>query len=261
MDGFIDIHSHLLPGIDDGPRDLDAALEMARSAAESGTGTLVSTPHLRSDFPAVHVEEIADRCRAMAEAARAAGITLNIVPGAETSLAWALDASDEALAAATYGGRGTDLLIETPDDVSMLEALLFQVRVRGVRVTLAHPERSASFQRDPAAVERLADQQVLLQVNAGALMAKPGSAHRRLAEHLCRTGIAHALASDGHRARDWRPVSALGPGVQALAGLVGEARADWMSRAAPGAIIAGEPLPEPPEIRARSRSLWSRLRR
>lgn len=261
MDGFVDIHSHLLPGIDDGPENLEASLEMARAAAESGTGTLVSTPHLRSDFPAVHVQEIAERCRAVAEAVRAAGITLEIVPGAETSLAWALEAGDDALTAATYGGRGTDLLIETPDDVSMIEQLLFQVRVRGVRVTLAHPERSPTFQRDPAALERLAGQQVLLQVNASALLAKPGSPHRRLAEHLCRTGLASALASDGHRAQDWRPVSALAPGVEALASLVGEARADWMARAAPGAIVAGMTLPEPPEIQAGSRSLWRRLRR
>ena len=82
MDGFVDIHSNLLPGIDDGPRDLPAALEMARSATDSGTSTLAATPHLRGDFPAVHVEEIADRCRAVAETARGAGITLDIVPGA-----------------------------------------------------------------------------------------------------------------------------------------------------------------------------------
>jgi protein-tyrosine phosphatase len=178
------------------------------------------------------------------------------VQGAETSLVWALEASDAQLRAATFGGRGTDLLIETPDDVSMLEQLLFQVRIRGVRVTLAHPERSPTFQRDPAPLERLAAQQVLLEVNADALLRDRGSHTRRLTEHLCRAGIAHVMASDAHRGTEWRPVGALAAGAAALASLVGEARADWMTRSAPGAIVAGDPLPEPPPVVKPRRRRW-----
>ncbi len=66
MTGLVDIHSHILPGIDDGPKTVEASLEMARAAVAAGVGTLVATPHLRPDFPGVVVQEIASaqrRCR------------------------------------------------------------------------------------------------------------------------------------------------------------------------------------------------------
>ena len=179
MDGFVDIHSHVLPGLDDGPADLDASLAMAWAAVAAGTAVLAATPHLRSDFPGVEVSEIAERCRRLQSELDARGVGLRVVAGAETSLTWALEASDEDLRLATYGQRGADLLIETPTDVSMLEQLLYQVRLRGPRVTLAHPERSATFKRDPDRLTRLADQGILLQVNADALTACVKSSWRR----------------------------------------------------------------------------------
>jgi protein-tyrosine phosphatase len=148
MNGFVDIHAHPLPGIDDGPPDLAGAVEMARAAARAGTRTLAATPHLRSDFPGVVVGEIPDRCRQLSAELTTAGIDVRIVSGAETSLVWALGASDEQLVAASYDGRGGDLLVETPADVSMIEELLYRIRLRGIRVTLAHPERSRAFQSD-----------------------------------------------------------------------------------------------------------------
>ena len=74
MSGYVDIHAHVLPGIDDGPSDLEGALAMLRAAAESGTTTIASTPHLRSDYPDVHVNELAQRCQALREEIARAGI-------------------------------------------------------------------------------------------------------------------------------------------------------------------------------------------
>jgi tyrosine-protein phosphatase YwqE len=139
LTGFVDIHSHLLPGIDDGPETLDGSLAMARAAAAAGTAVLTATPHLHASFPNVHIEEVGERVQRMQAAIDEAGIELQVVPAAETSLLWAIEASDEQLRLATYGQLGADLLVETPNDVSMIEQLLYQVRARGVRVTLAHP--------------------------------------------------------------------------------------------------------------------------
>jgi protein-tyrosine phosphatase len=261
MAGFVDIHSHLLPGIDDGPRDLAGSLEMARSAADAGTSVLAATPHLRSDFPGVHVGEIAALCERVQSEIDAAGIELRVVAGAETSLVWALEASDEDLRLATYGQHGSDLLIETPSDVSMLEQLLFQVRACGFRVILAHPERSSAFKSDPEPLARLHEQGVLFQVNASALLAPKRSTTRRLAEWLCREGLAHVLASDGHRGNEWRPVSELAAGVEALSRLVGPPRTLWMARDVPGAIVEGAAvLPDAPPVYAERRSFWRRGR-
>jgi protein-tyrosine phosphatase len=253
-DGLVDIHAHILPGIDDGPPDLKQALAMARAASDAGISTLAATPHLRQDFPDVHVDELASRCETMRDAIARAGIELELVSGAEVSLAWALEASSEDLRLASYGQRGTDLLIETPaTTVGGLAELLYQVRVQGFRVTLAHPERSASFQSNPAQLAELVGQDVLVQVNASSLRRdRRGSPLQRLAARLCRDGLAHVIASDGHRAAAWRPVTELPVAVDRAAALVGPPRADWLTRHAPMAILAGEKLPEAPAFKTRS---------
>jgi protein-tyrosine phosphatase len=249
--GHVDLHAHVLPGIDDGPPDRAGALAMLRAAAASGISTLAATPHLRADFPGVHVDELARRCRDLREACTREGIEIRIVSGAEVSLVWALEADDEQLALATYDQRGTDLLIETPtSSIVGFESLLFQLRAKGLRLTLAHPERSVEFQRDPARLDELVRQGLLLQVNAETLLGEARrSATHRLGRHLMTRGLVHALASDGHRADSWRPVTSLGEAVAEAVALTGPDRARWITQTAPAAIIAGAELPEPPEVR------------
>lgn len=250
MSGLVDIHAHLLPGIDDGPQTLEGALEMARAAVAAGIGTVAATPHLRSDFPGVHVEELAERCAELRAELRRAEIPLEVVEGAEVSLLWALNADQQALRQASFGQRGADLLIETPHDVTTLERLLQPLRSAGYRITLAHPERSHTFHHRPELLTRLYEQGVMAQVNGGALLAPRRSPVRRYAEQLCREGIAHVIASDGHRGLDWRPVGDLPAGLEAAALVVGEARARWMGSEAPAAVLEGCPLLTAPPVEA-----------
>lgn len=233
---------------------------MAQAAVEAGTETVALTPHLRTDFPDVHVEELADRCEVLREALRQSGIPLRLVPAAEVSLPWALEAQEAHLRLATYGQRGTDILIETPNDLASLEQLIAGLQRRGLRVTLGHPERSQVLQRDPARLEGLHAQGVLLQINAGALLAGRGSASGKLAAYLCRQGLADVIASDGHRATAWRPITALAAAVPAAAKLVGAERARWLVSQAPAAIVDGRPLPPPPALAPPrgGRPRWSR---
>jgi protein-tyrosine phosphatase len=263
---YVDLHAHALPGIDDGPSDTDGAIAMLRAAATTGIATLAVTPHLRSDFPDVHVDELDRRCRALREAVARERIEIEIVCGAEVSLVWALEASDEELVLATYGQRGTDLLIETPTfDVVGFESRLHQLRANGRRVTLAHPERNVGFQRAPSRLAALVQDGVLLQVNAETLLdeGRRSDTHR-LGRYLCSEGLAHALASDGHRASGWRPVTCLGKAARIAATLVGPDRARWMTHAVPEAIIAGAAIPEAPaglSVRRRHGLLRRRRRR
>ncbi len=259
----MDLHSHVLPGIDDGAPDLAEALAMLRAAAASGTATIVATPHLGSEFPDVRVRELAARCEELRDASAREDIAVRIVSGAEVSLAWALDASDEERVLATYDQRGSDLLIETPSlSVAGLETLLYQLRITGLRITLAHPERSREFQRNPDRLAALVQQGVLLQVDAASLLAAPRrSATCALARHLCGNGLIHAVASDGHRATSWRPVTTLPLAAEAAASLVGAERANWMTATAPAAIVAGAPLPDPPAIASQRKRRWGPGRR
>jgi protein-tyrosine phosphatase len=248
LSGLADIHAHLLPGIDDGPDDLEQALEMARAAVGAGIGTIAVTPHLRDDFPGVHVEEIGERCAALRRELEREEVPLRVVEGAEASLVWALEAEPELLRMASYGQAGTDLLIETPHEASAIDHLLYPLLGAGYRITLAHPERSPIFHRDPSRLTRLADQGIMVQINAGSLLGSGRSPVRVCAERLCTYGVAHVIASDGHRGSAPRPVVVLPEGIDAAAELIGPERARWMASDAPEAIIEGRALPTPPEI-------------
>lgn len=259
MPALVDIHAHLLPGIDDGPSDLAGSLAMASAAVGAGTGTIAVTPHLRSDFPDVHVEELSRRCAELRVALSGAGIRLRVVEGAEVSLPWALEAGEESLRLASYGQLGRDVLVETPHEASVLPRLLEPLLERGLRVTLAHPERSTTFHRRPELMAELGERGVLGQVNAGALLASRHNPTRKCAERLCRAGLVQVIASDGHRQDRPRPVTVLSDAVQAAADVVGANRAAWMASDAPAAIIEGRSLPPAPAIESSGRRDWRLL--
>jgi protein-tyrosine phosphatase len=247
---LVDIHAHILPGIDDGPDDLEQSLSMARAAADSGIATIASTPHLRPDFPDVHIHELRGRCESLRDALEAAGIPLNVVSAAEVSLTWAITASDEERMLASYGQEGTDLLVETPTvNAVAIDRLLYELRARGYRITLAHPERSVDFQEDASPLRALVEQGVLLQINADSLLGGSGlRGPKRLARELLTNGVAHVIGSDAHRGTRWRPVTRLREAVEAAGELVGTDRAEWMAQGVPKAIVEGAALPEAPPV-------------
>jgi len=260
---MIDLHCHILPGLDDGPADDLTALDMLRAYEADGVETVVATPHLRTDFPDIVPAEIAGRSLALEDAGTRDGLCTQVVPGGEVALSWAFNASDDDLRAASLDGLGKDLLIETPPNAlgSGVAEALFEVALRGYRLTLAHPELSPSFQRCPERLARLVHRGVLLQVTSSALQRSARkSASASLAQALVREGLCAAIASDAHSAGPWRPPE-LTRGVAAAARLATPAFAEWLVRDAPDAILAGEPLPLPPEAPAtpRGRS-WLRRR-
>jgi protein-tyrosine phosphatase len=240
----IDIHCHILPGIDDGPTDLESSLEMARAAVAAGITTVVATPHLRADFPQVKIDEIADRVDALAAALAEQEIALELVPGGEVGLTWALEADADALQRASYGQHGRDILIETPTvGGSLLPALLGQVAARGYRVILAHPERLAELGRNPDLIDRLIERDIRLQVNADGLVANPRkSPIAKAAQSFCRAGLVTVVASDAHRGLSWRPITALAGAREAIATLTAPDNVDRLLQSGPAAILAGERL-------------------
>ena len=257
----IDLHTHVLPGIDDGPADLPAALAVLAAAVDEGTVTLAATPHVRPDHPRVVPAELGGRVSDLAGAAAEAGLDVELVAGGEVDLLWAQRAGDDDLRAASFGQRGHDLLVETPYGTlpDRFEDLLFNVSVRGYRILLAHPERSPTFQHDRQRLATLVEHGTLLQVTALSLSStERRSRSRRLALELVRHDLAHVIASDAHGSHV--PRSGLRAGVEAAA-RVAPLRAQWMVNDAPAAILAGEPLPPPPAERGSGRRMARLLRR
>src|SRR5947209_4567522 len=114
---MIDLHCHILPGIDDGPSDLPGALALADAASTAGTTVIAATPHLRDDHPGVDVYELAERTLELNRSIADAAIPVRVVPAAEVDLIWACEASSEELMLASYGQAGRDILLETPRDM------------------------------------------------------------------------------------------------------------------------------------------------
>lgn len=243
---MIDLHSHVLPGLDDGAEDLDASLGLARAAAADGVRCMVATPHV----DLVHhfeLGEIAPRIGELNAALAREGTPLAVMSGAEVSLDRLADLDDDRLRALTLGG-GTALLIESPysKTAPFLEEAVFDLQVRGFVPVLGHPERSSFFQADPGSVRRLVDRGVVCSVDTGSITGRFGSRSRRMAFELLGEGLVHNVASDSHDL-DRRP-----PGLSLafevadhdLPGIADQA--DWYTREAPEALLEGEPLPPRP---------------
>lgn len=244
---MIDLHTHVLPGIDDGPRTSADSEELARSAAADGVTVLAATPHLREDHPGVVPAELGARCERLRAELHAAGIPMEVVPGGEVDIHWAQAASDRELRLTSYGQRGAWLLVETPygEIGDLFEELLFNLNARGFRTLLAHPERNPTFQRKPERVRGLVERGNLTQVTAFALAHAPRRApERRLAEWLVRSSLAHVLASDAHRAGGRRGIGLTEAAAEADRLVPGAGR--YLTEEAPAAILAGNEPARPP---------------
>ena len=237
---------HILPGIDDGPPDLAASLELARAAVADGVQIGAATPHLRDDYPLVRPEELAARCARLNSALVDAGIALEVLPAAELDVLWAQRADADELQLASFGQRGTDVLLETPYGplAPSFEAVIERLWSLGFRVLLAHPERSRTLQQAPTRLAELVRGGLLVQITASSLASRePRSAARAFAGYLIERGMAHVIASDTHAAKRFRPPN-LSAGVAAV-GAVDPELARWMVIDAPLAILSGAPLRPP----------------
>ena len=256
---MIDLHCHILPGIDDGPATQEESLALARAAAAAGTRAIVATPHVSWDYPANSAASIADGVARLQEALAREQMPLELYTGAEIAMTRAAELADEELVALRLGGpEGTHLLVECPLSLTAagFDALLALLRSRGHEIVLAHPERCPAFQRDVGAYERLIAQGMLGQVTAGSLVGRFGRAVQELADHLVREGLAQDIASDGHSAEQ-RPPSIRPELIEA-----GYAeQADWLAREVPNAVLTGAPVPSaPPMPEPRPRGLKRLLR-
>jgi protein-tyrosine phosphatase len=237
----IDLHFHLLPGIDDGPPTLEASIELARAAVDAGVHTVVATPHVNWDFPN-QAAIVRERTAEVSARLQELQIPLQVQSGAEIALTLATELDDEELRQLALGG-GPWLLLECPPipAVAGLEGLVTHMQERGHRVVLAHPERSMAFLRDPAALQRLVDAGALSSVTAGSLVGRFGGEVRRFSRELARTGLIHNVASDAHDTVR-RP-----PGLVAELTTSGlEPRRSWLTQAVPAAVLAGQEIPPPP---------------
>ena len=194
---MIDLHTHILPALDDGPASTDASLEMARTAAAAGTRAMATTSHVAHVF-SLDPEQIVHAREALAARLAYEGIDLELLAGGEIAHDRLPELDDESLRTLTLGG-GSYLLLECPFTPigDGLEPLVDDLHERGFDVLLAHPERSMSFQRDPGLLASLVDQGALAQVTVGSLTGHFGETAQRSASFQRDPELLAALVDQG----------------------------------------------------------------
>ncbi len=255
----IDLHTHILPGVDDGVKSEDEAVAFARVAWEDGVRTIVATPHCKEGF---YFNDRRAVLEALAQlrpriARELPGMTL--LPGAEVHLSPDLVERVRDGRAPTLADNGRTLLLElslTQYPVG-LEELVFQLRVGGILTVFAHPERVRYFLDDPqryAAVLRLG---AYGQITTGSILGQFGEEIQEFSEELVRKRWVHVLASDAHNVRGRPP--RLGSALARVASWIGEAEARRLVTDYPAALLRGEALEEEePQPQPRRASVWTR---
>ncbi len=242
---MIDLHSHILPGLDDGARSIEEARELGRQAVAEGVTTIAATPHVRADFPTTpeEMEWGVDELRGDFEVE---GIPLTVLHGAELDLGLLWQVPPEDLWRLTIAQTGRYLLLEVPyQDWPMALASTVRSLVHsGITPILGHPERNPEVQDRPTRLRELVEAGALVQVTAASVAGALDRASQYAAQQLLELGVVHILASDTHG-----PHIARG-GLPAAVEAVGDdALARYLTEEAPAAIVAGEPVPERPQVR------------
>jgi len=250
---MIDLHCHILPGVDDGPTVLAESLQMAKIAVADGIRAVVATPHADNGVYRFNSADIAERVAGFNAELAAASIPLQVYPGAEVQLS-------PGLAERLYQGKVTTinnsryLLLEMssillPDSC---KKELVSLLSHGFIPVIGHPERNPFLQRNLAYLADLVQMGVLCQVTAQSLLGVFGRNVKGAAEQMLQNRLAHILASDAHGAEG--RVAALEGAVSAAAGLLhSREKAMQMVTAIPAAIIADSDVHvEPPAMDAGS---------
>ncbi len=240
---MIDLHCHILDAIDDGARDADDSVGMARQAEEDGIEAVCATPHIRHDHD-VRIEELAGRVRGLNARLEQELVAVKILQGGEVAETAVEGLSAEELAQVSLGDGGWILLEPAPGPLG--DCLLRRVghlRERGYRALIAHPERHLSadmFERMAALVAEGA----LIQATADFFL-REQMAKGMLA--MAERGLVHVLSSDAHTVLAGRPVR-LSPALEKLreAELLAP-HIEWIAETAPSAIVNGTPLDPPYE--------------
>jgi protein-tyrosine phosphatase len=243
---LIDLHCHLLAGLDDGPRTEAEALTMCRLAYAEGVRMIAATAHQNECWPAVTPERIRQAWRRLVEILHAERLPLVTFPCAEVRVRPDVTAFWRPGEFLTVADRGQYVLLEMPAGVCVdLRPTLAALRRAGVRPILAHPERHPELLHEPGRMQRLVRAGCLVQVSAGSVTDPPTRADGRALRAWFRAGLVHLLGSDGH-SPDRRPPR-LAAAVRQVRRWAGSVMADRVGAVNATTVLQGLPLrvPEP----------------
>ncbi|MGC8660188.1 MAG: tyrosine-protein phosphatase [Desulfomonilaceae bacterium] len=240
---MIDLHNHILPAIDDGARDIEESLEMARIAIEQGFSGIVATPHFGSGLFSSEINEVRQTVKKLNQELEDRNINLMIFPGMEARL------TADVLESLSKGtilsiNEGCYILLELPvmQVPAGFENFLRMLLNSGKKIVLAHPEKNVEIQRRPEIIYDLVtlfgDGDFLVQITADSITGDAGLPALSTAKCLLEHNLAHILATDAHSPVDRPPV--ISTALELVASIVGKDVASKMTSEWPQAVVRGE---------------------
>ena len=236
---MIDIHAHILPGLDDGPATMVDALEMARMAVEDGIKIIIAAPHCLNGIFNNYREEIISACSEFNLILKKEHVPLEVLPGSEVHLGLEILDDIESGRLMTLNDTGRYFLLELPDQFISRTLIGFIARLDKMNVTpiIAHPERNMAIQRNTTLLEDLVSAGALSQITAGSLTGGFGPSALQCCLRIIELNLTHFMASDAHSPGTRPPI--LSRAVEKLSALTGRADAQRMVLDVPGIVIEG----------------------
>ncbi len=255
---MIDLHSHILPGLDDGPRTMTESVALCKALVAEGVTHAVATPHMFDGVHDVSCEAVYQGVQDLRSELKEAGLPLHILPGAEIRVdPRVLEAAQSGLLISIGAGERY-VLIELPTDIvpPRFDWFLFELQMTGLTPILTHPELNAEIQARLGVLENLIHLGCLVQMSAPSLLGTFGGRPVATARRMLRHGMAHLLSSDCHDLVHRPP--RMRAALAEAASVVGVARAEMMVGGRAAAVLAGdridvdepaeEPAPRAPDL-------------
>jgi len=241
---MVDIHSHILPMVDDGAKSWEVAIEMVKMAERDGVTHMVATPH--ANFEYTYSRESHEVL--LGELQAKVGDGIQLILGCDFHFSFD-NVEDAAKNPTRYAiGKSRYMLIELSDYSipQQVPTMLFKLTSKGLTPILTHPERNAILQKSPERVRDWVEMGMLVQITAGAFVGKWGKGVQKLARWYVEHGMAHVLASDAHSTNHRSPV--LSEARRVVTKEYGHEFATAVLETVPLAIINNQPVPQMPEL-------------
>ncbi len=236
---MIDIHAHILPFIDDGPKTIEESIEICKVAANDGIKKIVATPHSKDGAYEANSGDILKGVDQLNLQLRANQVDIEILPGAEVRINEGLVKCIKSGEVLTINNGGKYLLLELPFVFVPpgLDNFVFSLKISGIVPIIAHAERISAFQKNPGLLDQLVRVGARVQINAHGLTKRANPRERKCAEWLLKNRLVHFIASDTHSLKGRPPI--LSEAVECASRIVGEESAMALVCHNPEQIING----------------------
>lgn len=249
---MIDIHCHILPGIDDGSRSQEESLAMAGKALNDGIHTIVATPHTFDGIYLNSIQEVISSVAILQNTLTENHIDLRLCTGADVHLSLNMLEKIESGDAGTINNARKYILIEIPSHTipSGIKDEIFSLKLNGITPIITHPERHPIIQHDIDILYELVSMGTLCQVTAMSITGDFGGLVMQCAAMLLRHRLVHVIASDAHSSNRRPPI--LSRAVEVAAEIMGSyEEAESMVTKMPASILAGDLFEIPEPVRAK----------